>query len=140
MTTTDEIAAGIRDGYARGGLVGAFEFQGTMMADTVEVRHVPAQPTDGMREGHVQATFGVESMSALQAAIPDLSHQAEVSTTGDEIRFTMILTGTVGDGGRLNHTFVNCLTVKDGNIVTLVFHSPPGGDQLLMKALGIEQA
>jgi ketosteroid isomerase-like protein len=96
------------------------ELLASLFAENVELRHVPARPSDGPIAGSFLAEVSRREVEALPRALHDVVHdEAEIAVEGDAIRVRGRTSGTLPVGTTIDVRTNTLLTIADGAIVAL---------------------
>jgi hypothetical protein len=91
-----------------------------LYADTVDLHHVPALPTDGPVDGRRLAETSQNEAAAISGALTDRQHDdITVTVDGDQIRLRANLVGTLADGTTVSLPLSMRCTIAGGRIVAL---------------------
>ena len=89
-----------------------------LYADEVELRHVPALPSDGIVDGARLRDASGREAAAVKGAIPDLHYAGvEVTVDGARVHVTAWIEGTLATGSTVHLLSDMSCTVRDDRIV-----------------------
>jgi ketosteroid isomerase-like protein len=89
-----------------------------LYADTVELRHVPALPSDGIVEGSRLREASSREAAAIRTAIPDYVYDdVQVDRAGDRVHVKAWIQGTTVTGSPVRLLSEMHCSVRDGRIV-----------------------
>ncbi|GLY33016.1 nuclear transport factor 2 family protein [Kineosporia sp. NBRC 101731] len=89
------------------------------LADEIEVRHQPADPTDGVYPAKTLLEVLAQREELFTTLMPDYAETSRVSGDGDEITVELNLTGTLPDGTAIDVKGTDVVLVREGRIVRL---------------------
>jgi hypothetical protein len=119
MTTED--TAGVAQQLATAFEAGPEAAQSALCAlygDTVELRHVPALPTDGVVEGSRLREASSREAAAIRNAIPDYVYDdVHVALVGDRVHVKVRIQGTIATGSPVRLLSEMHCSVRDGRII-----------------------
>jgi len=102
-------------------------------ADPVDVRHVPAGPTDGPMPKQLLVAVAHAETEATTRALPDAASESEVLVDGDAIHVRGRTRGTLADGTDVDFATSVVFHVADGTIVGIRSESLPGSAEAMGK-------
>jgi ketosteroid isomerase-like protein len=109
------------------------ELLASLFAENVELRHVPARPSDGPIAGSFLAEVSRREVEALPRALHDAVHdEAEITVEGDAVRVRGRTSGTLPDGTTIGVRTNTLLTIADGVIVALQAPSTEAWQKVLV--------
>ena len=89
-----------------------------LYADTVELRHVPALPSDGVVEGSRLREASNQEAAAIRGAIPDYVYDdVQIALVGDRVHVKVWIHGTIATGSPVRLLSEMHCSVRDGRIV-----------------------
>ena len=92
----------------------------SLLAETVELRHVPPSPSDGPIPASLLSDVSGREVAALARALPDAEQSdSEVTVEDDAVRVRVRTTGTLADGTPIDVVTNTLFTIADGAITSL---------------------
>ena len=117
--TTAEVARQL-DAAFNAGPERARQAIGGLLADTVELNHVPPRQPDGIVDGKRLAESTDKEAAAIGRAISDERYSdIEVAVDGDQVRVTGNLLGSLATGRMVRLPMQMRCTIGDGQIVAI---------------------
>jgi hypothetical protein len=108
---------------------GPEEAQGAMRllyAERVEIRHVPALPSDGMVHRARLLDVSTREAAAVRSAIPDQHYgEIHIDVDGDRIDVRVAISGTLITGKAVELTSDSTYTVRSGHIAGIEHRMSP---------------
>jgi ketosteroid isomerase-like protein len=122
LTDAEDVACRLAEAYAAGPDA-AQSLLGSLYADEMELRHVPALPSDGMVAGARVREVNGQEAQAINGLLSDRSFgDVEIAVEGDLVRVAAVVTGTLADGKAVRLPTDLRLTVRGSRIVGLEHH------------------
>jgi ketosteroid isomerase-like protein len=115
MSNAEEIAAKLGEAYREDWETGR-KSVGTFFAATVDERHQPPLPQDGLKPGAEVAEQSLAEFGAYKTMLSDFREETTIRVDGDTIVCDVVLAGTTADGTDVRAPVTQILTVQDGAI------------------------
>jgi ketosteroid isomerase-like protein len=121
MADVTEIAAAIRDGYARS-FIDGMKAPTLYFADRFWACYVPPRPTDGWFEGQRLRDYQEVEEAIIRSVLPDaqMTDVTVITRATDQVIAVSTLSGTLKDGAAFAAPITMVYDVKGGEIVRVV--------------------
>jgi ketosteroid isomerase-like protein len=116
MSDAEVVAEKLRASYAESWEAGRASVA-TFFAETVEVRHQPPLPTDGLTPGAEVGEASTAEFGAYKNMLTDFREETTISVDGDRVICDVVLAGAMADGTEVRAPVKQVLTIK-GDVAT----------------------